>query len=74
MSRHLSKPTDPVSVRLQFERDQMPLVEYAAEACQLSLSSFCRLAIELLAENNKTNLELVRSEASRRLRACISST
>lgn len=68
MSRRLDSPEDPVFVRLLFDARDMPAIEDAAHACRLSLASFARLALEMLAANQKVTLEEIRKEADRRVK------
>ena len=68
MSRRLDRPTNPNFVRMELGADaEMPAVEDAAHACRLSLASFCRLAIKMLATNQRVTLDEVRKEADRQL-------
>ncbi len=67
MTRRLIRPESPAYIRLELDQSVIPAVEDAAHKCRLSLASFSRLAIEMLAANGKTTVEDVRREADRRL-------
>ena len=67
MARRLERPADPVRVRLEMDPAVMPVVEDAAHAARLSLASYCRLVVELLARNGRVTADDVKREADRRV-------
>ena len=65
MAKRLSRPGNPVRVRLEWEEAKMPSLDMAAAGCGLSVASFARLALELLVADQSVTLAGVKAAATK---------
>lgn len=68
MARRLDRPADPVRVRLEMDRSELPGVEdFAHVHGRLSVAAFVRLAVRLLVEWGQVSAADIEAEAARLL-------